>query len=57
MEKQEQKCQRCKHTWVYSGKKLKEKVSYPRFIQCPKCLTSTKLIVYKNGVEGGKKIK
>jgi len=47
MEKQRQKCHRCKYSWKYKGKKLKLKVPYPQFIQCPNCLTSTKLIVKK----------
>jgi Zn finger protein HypA/HybF involved in hydrogenase expression len=37
------KCQRCKHEWEYQGSKLKEKVDYPLFVQCPKCRTSVKL--------------
>jgi len=38
-----QKCQRCGYEWVYKGSKLKEKVPYPQYIQCPKCRTTTKL--------------
>ncbi len=54
MKEQEQICHRCKHKWIYTGKKLKEEVSYSQFIQCPKCLTSTKLIVIENKeIQGG----
>jgi uncharacterized protein YbaR (Trm112 family) len=41
---QKQTCQRCNHEWVYTGSKLKDAVSYPQFIQCPKCKTSVKLL-------------
>ena len=38
-----QHCSRCNHEWVYTGNKLREKVSYPQYVQCPKCKTSVKL--------------
>lgn len=38
-----QKCHRCRHEWEYKGKKLKQKVNYPQYVQCPKCRTTIKL--------------
>ncbi len=45
-------CHRCKHKWIFAGKRLKDLEIYPVYAQCPRCRTSVKV---NKKEEGGRK--